>query len=74
MMIRRATGRIEKYTDEQGEEHDAPNLVWKSEDPDAEPDPLTKPIREAIDIPLEVDIDVDLTADDDGEDIIAKSC
>lgn len=73
MMVRRATGRIEKYTDEQGEEHDAPNLVWKNENSDAELDPLTQPIREAIEIPLQVEIDVDLNADDD-EDDIAKSC
>lgn len=73
MMTRRATGRIEKYTDEKGEEHDAPALVWKNEDPDAEVDPLTQPIREAIDIPLDVEVDVDLNADDD-EDVIAKSC
>ena len=73
MMTRRATGRIEQFTDEQGEEHDAPNLVWANEDPNAELEPIEKPNPEAIDIPIETNIDVDLNADDD-DDVIAKSC
>jgi hypothetical protein len=78
-MIRRATGRISSFTDEKGEEQQASkdNLVWKNDDPNAEPEPYEEapqeaPIKDALDIKIETDISVDLDKDDDN--VIAKRC
>ena len=78
MMIRRATGRISSYTDETGEEKQAPqdNLVWKNNDPAAEPEPfeatVPAPIKDALDLDVDTDVSVDLNGEDD--DAIAKRC
>ena len=79
-MIRRATGRISSFTDEKGKEHQAPNenLVWKNDDPNAEPEPYEEvientPIKDALDLDVDTDVSVDLNGDD-GDDVIAKRC
>ena len=72
-MIKRATGKIEKFTDAEGDEvnvtasvdqelEDA-NLVWAE----------TK-IKDAIDVNAPTDITLDINNSDDDDDTIAKDC
>ena len=76
MMIRRATGRISSYTDEAGEEQQAENLVWKNNDPAADPEPydttVVVPIKDSLNLDVDTDVAVDLNGEDD--DVIAKRC
>lgn len=72
-MIKRATGKIEKFTDAEGDEvnvtasvdqelEDA-NLVWAE----------TK-IKDAIDVNAPTDITLDINNSDDDDETIAKDC
>jgi hypothetical protein len=73
MMIRRATGRISSYTDEAGAEQQAENLVWKNNDPAADPEPYVDvPIKDSLNLDVDTDVAVDLNGEDD--DVIAKRC
>lgn len=67
-MIKRANGQVESFTDEQGKEVKAENLVWADEKE-------TKPeIKDALDIPVVEDLTLDINAPDDDDTVIAKDC
>ena len=70
-MVKRATGKIEKFTNAEGEEVDATNLVWADEKKD---DTVTAQIKDELVIPLTTDMDLDPNASDDDDSIIAKDC
>ena len=65
-MIKRANGQIEKFTDEQGKEVEAANVVWADE--------KDQPVKDELTIPLTTDVDLDIDAVDDGDDVVAKNC
>ena len=67
-MVKRATGKIEKFTDAEGEEVKADESVVWAEDKDA---PV---VKDVLDIPLVVNVDLDIDATDDGDDVVAKDC
>lgn len=70
-MIKHGTGKIEKYTDAQGEEVNVktaeettdPNVVWADEK-----------IKDSIDVSNVQDIDLDINSSNDDDDTIAKDC
>lgn len=68
-MIKRATGKIEKFTDAEGQEVEADkNVVWadeKQEDPK---------VKDSLIIPTTTDIELDLNSTDEDETVIAKDC
>lgn len=68
-MIKRATGKIEKFTDAAGDEVVASNegVVWADEK-------YTTPIKDELVIPLTTDIDLDIDRSSDDDDIVAKDC
>ena len=68
-MIKRANGQIEKFTDEQGKEVEAANVVWADEKDNPAPE-----IKDALDIPVIEDLTLDINASDDNDDVIAKDC
>ena len=70
-MVKRATGKIEKFTNAEGEEVDAANLVWADEKQDNVPAPQ---IKDELVIPLTTDMDLDPNAADDDDSVIAKDC
>lgn len=70
-MVKRATGKIEKFTNAEGEEVDAANLVWADEKKD---ETVTAQIKDELVIPLTTDMDLDPNASDDDDSIIAKDC
>ncbi len=70
-MVKRATGKIEKFTNAEGEEVDATNLVWADEKKD---ETVTAQIKDELVIPLTTDMDLDPNASDDDDSIIAKDC
>lgn len=70
-MVKRATGKIEKFTNAEGEEVDAANLVWADEKKD---DTATQQIKDELVIPLTTDMDLDPNASDDDDSVIAKDC
>ena len=70
-MVKRATGKIEKFTNAEGEEVDATNLVWADEKKD---DTAAQQIKDELVIPLTTDMDLDPNASDDDDSVIAKDC
>ncbi len=67
-MIKRANGQVESFTDEQGKEVKADNLVWADEK-----DKLPE-IKDALEIPIVEDLTLDVNAPDDDDTVIAKDC
>ena len=70
-MVKRATGKIEKFTNAEGEEVTAENLVWADEKKD---ETVTAQIKDELVIPLTTDMDLDPNASDEDDSIIAKDC
>lgn len=68
-MIKRANGQIENFTDEQGKEVVAENLVWADEKENKAPE-----IKDALEIPVVADITLNVDSSDDNDDTIAKDC
>jgi hypothetical protein len=66
-MIKRANGQVESFTDEQGKEVKAENLVWADEK-DKQPQ-----IKDALDVQVVEDLTLDINSPED-EDVIAKDC
>lgn len=69
-MVKRATGKIEKFTDSEGHEVQAENLVWADEKKEV----TAAPIKDELVIPLTTDLELDINASDDDDDVIAKDC
>jgi len=69
-MVKRATGKIEKFTDSEGHEVKADNLVWADEKKDDTP----ASIKDELVIPLSIDMDLDIDASDEDDTVIAKDC
>jgi hypothetical protein len=69
-MVKRATGKIEKFTDSEGHEVQADNLVWADEKKDDTP----VSIKDELVIPLSTDMDLDINASDEDDTVIAKDC
>ena len=70
-MVKRATGKIEKFTNAEGEEVSADNLVWADEKKD---ETVTAQIKDELVIPLTTDMDLDPNASDEDDSVIAKDC
>ena len=70
-MVKRATGKIEKFTNAEGEEVTADNLVWADEKKD---ETVTAQIKDELVIPLTTDMDLDPNASDEDDTVIAKDC
>ena len=70
-MVKRATGKIEKFTNAEGEEVTADNLVWADEKKD---ETVTAQIKDELVIPSTTDMDLDPNASDEDDSIIAKDC
>ena len=70
-MVKRATGKIEKFTNAEGEEVTAENLVWADEKKD---EAVTAQIKDELVIPMTTDMDLDPNASDEDDSIIAKDC
>ena len=70
-MVKRATGKIEKFTNAEGEEVTAENLVWADEKKD---ETVTAQIKDELVIPLTTNMDLDPNASDEDDSIIAKDC
>jgi hypothetical protein len=70
-MVKRATGTIEKFTNAEGEEVIADNLVWADEKKD---ETVTAQIKDELVIPLTTDMDLDPNASDEDDSVIAKDC
>lgn len=66
-MIKRANGQVESFTDEQGKEVKAENLVWADEK-DKQPE-----IKDSLDVQVVEDLTLDINSPED-EDVIAKDC
>ena len=67
-MVKRATGKIEKFTDAEGDEVKADEAVVGAEDQDK------AVVKDVLDVPLVVNVDLDIDATDDGDDVVAKDC
>ena len=68
-MIKRATGKIEKFTDAEGHEVQADtNVVWADEKQE-EPK-----VKDSLEIPQTTDIEIDINSTDDDDSVIAKDC
>ena len=70
-MVKRATGKIEKFTNAEGEEVNADNLVWADEKKD---ETVTAQIKDELVIPLTTNMDLDPNASDEDDSVIAKDC
>ena len=70
-MIKRATGKIENFTNAEGEEVDAANVVWADEKKN---EPESSKIKDELVIPMTTDMDLDPNASDDDDSVIAKDC
>lgn len=70
-MVKRATGKIEKFTNAEGEEVDTANVVWADEKKD---DTATPVIKDELVIPLTTNMDLDPNASDEDDTVIAKDC
>jgi hypothetical protein len=68
-MVKRATGKIEKFTDSEGHEVQAENLVWADEKNDS-----PAPIKDELVIPSTTGMDLDIDASDEDDTVIAKDC
>lgn len=72
-MIKRATGKIEKFTNADGEEVDVDkSVVWADEKNDA--NEKVAAIKDELVIPLTTDMDLDPNASDEDDSVIAKDC
>ena len=69
--VKRATGTIEKFTNAEGEEVTADNLVWADEKKD---ETVTAQIKDELVIPSTTNMDLDPNASDEDDSIIAKDC
>ena len=69
-MVKRATGKIEKFTNAEGEEVNAANVVWADE----KNAPEVPVIKDELVIPMTTDMDLDPNATDDDDTVIAKDC
>lgn len=69
-MVKRATGKIEKFTDAEGQEVVAENTdaVWADEKADQ------KLAKDELVIPSTTSVDLDPNASDDDDTVIAKDC
>lgn len=69
-MVKRATGKIEKFTDAEGQEVVAENTdaVWADEKADQ------KLAKDELVIPSTTAVDLDPNASDDDDTVIAKDC
>jgi hypothetical protein len=69
-MVKRATGKIEKFTDADGQEVVAENtdVVWADEKADQ------KLAKDELVIPSTTSVDLDPNASDDDDTVIAKDC
>jgi len=69
-MVKRATGKIEKFTDAEGQEVEVENkdVVWADEKVDQ------KLAKDELVIPSTTSVDLDPNATDDDESVIAKDC
>lgn len=69
-MVKRATGKIEKFTDADGQEVVAENtdVVWADEKTDQ------KLAKDELVIPSTTSVDLDPNASDDDDTVIAKDC
>jgi hypothetical protein len=69
-MVKRATGKIEKFTDAEGQEVEVDNkdVVWADEKTD------DKPVKDELVIPASTNVDLDPNASDDDDTVIAKDC
>jgi hypothetical protein len=68
-MVKRANGKIEKFTDGDGDEakaEEVKNVVWADE--------KNQPIKDELSIPLTTDVDLDIDSVDEGDDVVAKNC
>jgi hypothetical protein len=66
-MVKRANGKIENFTDNDGDEvkaEEVKDVIWADE----------KAIKDELSIPLTTDVDLDIDAIDDGDDVVAKNC
>ena len=70
-MVKRATGKSEKFTNAEGEEVTADNLVWADEKKD---ETVTAQIKDELVIPSTTNMDLDPNASDEDDSIIAKDC
>lgn len=70
-MVKRATGKIEKFTNAEGEEVTADNLVWADEKKD---ETVTAQIKDELVIPSTTNMDLDPNASDEDDSTIAKDC
>ena len=68
-MVKRANGQVESFTDEQGKEVKADNLVWADEKDKKDPE-----IKDSLDIPVINDLTLDINATDEDDSVIAKDC
>jgi hypothetical protein len=69
-MIKRATGRIEQFTDAAGEEVQASEV----EETTDTPEPQSVIVKDVLEISLVSDVLLDPEASDTGDDVIAKDC
>ena len=68
-MIKRATGKIEKFTDAEGDEVAVSNegVVWADEK-------KQNPIKDELVIPQTIDVDLDINKSYEDDDVVAKDC
>lgn len=71
-MIKRATGKIEKFTNADGEEVEVDNsVVWADEKENKEE---VVAIKDQLAIPYTTEMDLDPNAADEDDSVIAKDC
>lgn len=71
-MVKRATGRIENFTDADGKEVEVDNsVVWADEKEQKEE---VVAVKDELVIPLTTAMDLDPNAIDEDESVIAKDC
>ncbi len=68
-MIKRATGSIKSFTNEEGVEEEI--QVVESED---QPEAQSIIVKDVLEIPLVTAIELDINATDEGDDVVAKDC
>ena len=68
-MIKRATGKIEKFTDAEGHEVEAEATVVWADEKQEEPK-----VKDSLDIPSVTDIEIDINSTDEDDSVIAKDC
>jgi ribosome maturation factor RimP len=71
-MIKRATGKIEKFTNAEGEEVDVDNSVVWADEKETKNEVIA--IKDELVIPLTTEMDLDPNASDEDDSVIAKDC